>query len=336
MYKLQIHHENKTPKYKQIVASVIHDIEKGILQRGDQLPSINFVSEEYYLGRDTVEKAYRELKELGYILSVAGKGFYVEGNRADKIRILLIMNKLSSYKKIIYYSFLKALGDKATIDLYIHHYNASLFEKIIGENTGKYHYYAIMPHFFENTDKVDIHQTLEKIPKDELILLDRDLPGIKGDIIAVYQDFEKDIYQALESGADLLQKYTRFVLFFPSDGNYPDEIVRGFKLYCLHSQKEFSIIEHALDEKIHPSTAYIVIEETDLAELIKKIRNTHYEMGKDVGVLSFNDATLKELLSITVITTDFETMGRTAAALLLDQKRIRIKNPFFMIRRHSL
>jgi DNA-binding LacI/PurR family transcriptional regulator len=41
-------------------------------------------------------------------------------------------------------------------------------------------------------------------------------------------------------------------------------------------------------------------------------------------------------LSITVITTDFEAMGRTAASLLLDQKRVKVKNPFRMIRRDSL
>jgi DNA-binding transcriptional regulator YhcF (GntR family) len=336
MYKLQINSEDKIPKYKQIISSIIHDIEKGVLQRGEQLPSINFVSEEYYLGRETVEKAYRELKEMGYITSVAGKGFYVEGGRSNKRRILLIMNKLSSYKKIIYYAFLKALGDKATVDLFIHHYNASVFKSIIDENLGKYHSYVIMPHFFTNVDKVDITKVIDQIPKDELILLDRNLPEITGDIIAVYQDFERDIYQALESGDDLLQKYTRLVLVFPSDGNYPDEVVRGFKLYCIHHKKDFTIIEHTLEEKITPATAYIVIEETDLAELIKKIRQTNYILGKDVGIVSFNDATLKELLSITVITTDFETMGRTAAALLLDKQKVRIKNPFFMIRRQSL
>ncbi|MCU0354125.1 MAG: GntR family transcriptional regulator [Cytophagales bacterium] len=336
MYKLHINHEDKTPKYKQIVAAVIRDIEKGVLRRGEQLPSINFVSEEYYLGRETVEKAYRELKEAGYVSSVAGKGFYVEGTRTGKLRILLIMNKLSSYKKIIYYAFLKALGDKATVDLYIHHYNAALFQQIIEENLGKYHHYVVMPHFFENTDKVNVRQVLEQIPKDELVLLDRNLPDLKGDLIAVYQDFEKDVYQALESGSDLLAKYNRLVLVFPSDGHYPDEIVRGFKHYCIHQQKDFAIVENALEEQVRPATAYIVIEETDLAELIKKTRQTHYELGRDVGLLSFNDATLKELLSITVITTDFETMGRTAAALLLDKQRVRIKNPFSMIRRQSL
>jgi DNA-binding LacI/PurR family transcriptional regulator len=45
---------------------------------------------------------------------------------------------------------------------------------------------------------------------------------------------------------------------------------------------------------------------------------------------------LKELLGITVITTDFEAMGRTAAELLLEKQRVKVKNPFYTIRRGSL
>jgi DNA-binding LacI/PurR family transcriptional regulator len=57
-----------------------------------------------------------------------------------------------------------------------------------------------------------------------------------------------------------------------------------------------------------------------------------------MGILSFNETTLKEVLAdgITVMSTDFETMGRTAAALLLDGKKLKVKNPFTVIRRNSL
>ncbi len=56
MYKLQFKPFDKTPKYKQIVQSVITDIERGVLKREDQLPSISELSAEYYLARDTVER----------------------------------------------------------------------------------------------------------------------------------------------------------------------------------------------------------------------------------------------------------------------------------------
>ncbi|MBD0260497.1 MAG: winged helix-turn-helix transcriptional regulator, partial [Cytophagales bacterium] len=74
MHLLKFNPDGKVPKYKQIVQSVIADIEKGVLHQNDQLPSISELSEEYYLARDTVEKAYRDLKERGYITSVQGKG----------------------------------------------------------------------------------------------------------------------------------------------------------------------------------------------------------------------------------------------------------------------
>ncbi len=336
MYKLQLNPNDKTPKYKQIVRSIITDIERAVLKKNEQLPSISELSEEYYLARDTVEKAYRELKEQGHITAVQGKGFYINGKEHSKMRILLIFNKLSSYKKLIYYAFLKVLGDKATVDLQIHHYNARIFEEIIEKNLGKYNYYVIMPHFFPETDKSLALKTIEKIPAEELIFLDKDLPEYNKPILSVYQDFENDIFDALESANDLLEKYQRLVLIFPSDGNYPKEIVKGFRFFCINSNKEYTIKENAFDETLQPKTAYVVVEETDLADLIKKARQTNYEIGHDIGIVSFNETTLKELLEITVITTDFETMGRTAAALLLDKKQIKIKNPFYIIRRKSL
>lgn len=336
MYKLQLNPNDKTPKYKQIVRSITADIERTVLKKNEQLPSISELSEEYYLARDTVEKAYRELKEQGFITAVQGKGFYINGKENNKMRILLIFNKLSSYKKLIYYAFLKVLGEKATVDLQIHHYNARIFEEIIEKNLGKYNYYVIMPHFFPETDKNLALKTIEKIPAEELVFLDKDLPDYQKPILSVYQDFENDIFDALESANDLLEKYQRMVLIFPSDGNYPKEIVTGFRFFCINSQKEYAIKENAFDEVLQPKTAYVVVEETDLAELIKKTRQMNYVIGQDIGIVSFNETTLKELLEITVITTDFETMGRTAAALLLDKKQIKIKNPFYIIRRKSL
>ncbi len=330
--------DSPVPKYKQIIASVTRAVEKGILKRNEQLPSINEMAEEHYLARDTVEKAYNELKEKGIIKSVRGKGYFIQAPDNKKIRVLLVLNKMSAYKKLIYYSFLETLGDNATVDLYIHHYNAVLFKELWEENKGKYNYYVIMPHFFEGLEKIDIHALLEEIPKNELVLLDRDIPELAGEYLAIFQDFEKDIFRALENLDDLLHKYSELVLIFPSDGNYPSEIIRGFRSYCVSYGKDFRIIEHAWDEVIHTGTAYVVIQETVLTELIKKVRQTPMKLGQDIGILSFNDTTLKEVLAdgITVMTTDFETMGRTAAALLLDGKKIKVKNPFTVIRRNSL
>nr|WP_229216035.1 GntR family transcriptional regulator [Dyadobacter frigoris] len=326
---------DKMPKYKQIVQSILTDIERGILKKGTQLPSISELSVDYLLARDTVEKAYRELRNQGYITSVQGKGYYVQSGQDKKIKILLVFNKLSSYKKIIYYSFIKALGDNVVVDLEIHHYSVKRFREIIEKNLGQYNHYVIMPHF-DQTEEEDYMDILKNIPSSQLVLLDREIPELTQPVSSIYQSFDKDIFGALENANDLMAKYQRMVLVFPFDGNYPKEIVSGFRNYCINYHKDFEVLESVHGENLLPGTAYIVVEENDLAELVKKTRQSSYEMGTEVGVISFNETTLKELLGITVITTDFENMGRTAAALILNKEQIKVKNPFFMIRRGSL
>lgn len=74
---ININEYSKTPKYKQIVNSVIAGIEKGELEIDDKLPSVNRLLIEFDISRDTVVKAYEILKEIGIIDSVPGKGYYI-------------------------------------------------------------------------------------------------------------------------------------------------------------------------------------------------------------------------------------------------------------------
>lgn len=335
---LNIDHDAKTPKYKQIVKSVIGSIERGMLKQHDQLPSINELSEDYYLARDTVEKAYKELKALGIIDSVRGKGFYILNEKPTQIRVLLVMNKLSAYKKAIYESFVATLGDRATVTLQIHHGSLRIFRDIVKESIGHFHFYVIMPHFYNDIIITSITDTLRQIPPNELVLLDKEIPELPGVHSSVYQDFTNDLYGALESGHDLLDKYQELVLVFPRDVKYPPEIVRGFRNFCAHFHKKGRTIESASSEIDLKGRAYAVLEDSDLAELVKKAKLQGLELGKDVGVMAFNDTPLKEVLAdgITVISTDHEQMGRSAATLILEGIVAQIKNPFGLIRRGSL
>ena len=62
-----------TPKYIQLTNSIIKAIEKGKIKKDYLLPSINDLSFELDISRDTAEKAYKHLKKLGIIGSVSGK-----------------------------------------------------------------------------------------------------------------------------------------------------------------------------------------------------------------------------------------------------------------------
>lgn len=65
------------PKYLQSIK--FHaTLDAGRLNRGDRIPSLTEVCKAFSLSRDTVLLAYNELKSLGVIHAVPGKGYYVE------------------------------------------------------------------------------------------------------------------------------------------------------------------------------------------------------------------------------------------------------------------
>lgn len=329
---------SRIPKYKQLINYIISDIQEGKLRYGDKLPSINETSEELYLARDTVERAYKKLREMGVILPVRGKGYYVNSVESlEKIKILLIFNKLSNYKKIIYQSFIETLGDKATVHLHIHHYDTGIFHNILSENLGNYHFYVIIPHFKDLSSET--FQLINKIPKDRLVLLDKNLEQLQGDYIAVYQDFQNDIYEALIQGVDLLKKYKKLVFVLPEEAEKKAlNIQGGFRKFCGLEKMKYDIIETRDFIDVNRGEAYISMEEADLVSIVKYSRKKGLQIGKDIGVLSFNDTPLKEVLEegISVITTNFARMGSLAAELILEKRRLKVRNEFLFIRRKSL
>lgn len=333
----EIDEHSKVPKYQQIVDTFVTEIEDGIVKIGERLPSINETSENYYISRDTVEKAYKILRKRGVITSVRGKGFYVTSTKKNEdYRILLVINKLSDHKKTIYNSLCRALGPGFSIDLQVHHCDGRILEKIIMENLGRYDHYVIMPHLIYESDSVK--QAINKIPKEKLVLLNKDLAGITGQYSCIFEDFELDIHQALYIGIDRIRRYNKLVLIFPVENYYCAGIKSGFINFCKEEKFDFEIIERAEYRNITAGELYIVIEESDLVELIKKANTKNLKIGKNLGIITYNDTPFKEILAggISVLSTDFVSMGETLADSLKNKTRTKIKNPFKLILRNSI
>ncbi|KEO74306.1 GntR family transcriptional regulator [Anditalea andensis] len=342
---IRINHESRIPKYLQIVNSIVENIGRNYLIVGEKIPSINEISEEFFLSRDTVEKAYNELKKRKIVSSVKGKGYYVARNVSHtQIKILFLLNKPSYYKLEIYNSFLNSLGDSATVDLNLYNCDPTILTSILRENMGAYDYYVVMPHFKndkqehqnENDAVLDV---LNELPEDKLIIMDNLLPSLCNNIASVCQDFKSDIYHALEEGSRNLVKYDKLILVYPENVlyPYPQEIREGFKKFCSSYGFDSEVIPTIFpDMEFGSNDAYITIEENDLVNLMRQIKDHGMQLGKDVGVISYNDTPLKELLGITVMSTDFKVMGETAAYMIKKGKSEQVKNVFNYIERGSI
>ena len=64
------------------------------------------------MSRDTVEKAYKNLKAKKIVVGKKGKGTFINTTKlVSKNRVLFLINKLSSYKLKIYHSFINTIGE---------------------------------------------------------------------------------------------------------------------------------------------------------------------------------------------------------------------------------
>lgn len=327
----------RRPKYAQIVKSILDHIDEGKLDIGDRIPSINEISIEHLLSRETVVKAYRELKKRGIIASKHGKGYYIKNTTVKKeINVCLIFNKLSSHKKVIYDAFINTLGDEGRTDLYVYNNNFNIFKNLIESNLGHYSHYVIISHFLGG--KKDVVPILDKIPDNQLLILDRMVEKAEGKFPAVYQNFHNDIYNALNEAESLLEKYKKVILVYPDYSYHSIDIKIGFEDFCQNNNLKYDVISKFNEELFESECAYIVIEESDLVSILSMIKQKDLKLTKDIGIISYNESPLKEFIldGLTVVSTDFHQMGVTAAEMILRRKTERVENPFLLIKRNSV
>ena len=324
------------PKYQQLIDAVLTGIEQGRLALGQQLPSINELAGKHSMAKVTVAKAYEVLRERGVVMARHGKGFYVATTdvRAP-LNVLVLFDTLNAYKEMLYDALKAALPPEAVINVFFHHYNLTLFDSLIRNNLGRYTAYVVMPHFNE-----DVSEVVGLIPADKLLLIDQTIPSLPGDFMAVYQDFERDIYTALTAALTRLRHYTKLTLVLSEDHfqYVPTGTLEGFRRFCQDNALPGEVVSTFSDALVCAGEAFLLFAERDLIAFIKQVNRSGWTLGQDVGLIAYDDTPVKEILAggITVISTDFARMGTTAGQLLSNRTRTKIANPGRLIMRHSL
>ena len=88
MSLIRINESSGVPIYKQIVDQVEYMIEAGQLQDGDRLPSSRMLAANLAINRNTVARAYAELRDQGFVVARRRSGMIVAGagEARDKAR----------------------------------------------------------------------------------------------------------------------------------------------------------------------------------------------------------------------------------------------------------
>ncbi len=319
----------QTTKLKQLADKLSQDISMGVYRPGDSLPSINQLSKDYDVSRDTVFKAFIDLKERGLIDSTPGKGYYVLGKLTN---VLLLLDEYSPFKHALYNSFAKRLSLHYKVDLLFHQYNERLFNTILRESTGRYNKYVVM-----NFDNEKLSPTLYKIDSSRLLLLDFGKFD-KKEYSYVCQDFDEGFYNALVSLNDRLRAYQRLTLFLVKESKHPRSSREHFERFCAEYGLEGTTSDDVEGLTVRKGEVYIVTREWDVVTIIKKSREEGLQCGVDFGLIAYNDTPVYEVIDrgITAITVDWDLMGQQAAEFVLHNTPVKAYLPTFVQMRHSL
>jgi len=327
--------QSVTPIYKQIENFVIQSVSDKDLRKGDKIPSINDFCREFSIAPGTVNHAYENLRQNGVIESKQGKGYFIRNESSlEKLNILIIFDRLNAYKEILYNTIFENLVDKANIQLFFHHYDKERFCKIIEDNLGKYHYYVVMPHFNE-----DVSAILKPIPPQKLIIIDKEVPKLKGKYSSVHQDFYADIQEGLNICLPEILKFEKINMLI-SESKFqfiPQDCVKGFTDFCESNSVQYTLIRKFSLDIIRKKQIYFVFSDLELFAIIKYSKTQNWEIGKDIGIISIDDTPMKEILvdGITTFSTDFVGMGKTVATMIIEGQKAKVRNKFLCFRRKS-
>jgi DNA-binding transcriptional regulator YhcF (GntR family) len=304
------------PKHRQIADGIKTAIIEGRLKRNDILPTIGDVCETFGIARLTVLKAYEDLQRAGLIRAESRKGYYVTSEEVERKRnIFLLFDEFTMYKRVMYNAFRERVGGNATIDIYFHHYSALQFESLIMNNLGNYTEYLVMP-----WPDAKVPQVIAKMDHRYTLLLDRGdaIQKITG-FSSVVQDHKGDMVACLEKALPAIQKYRKFILVYPSYSFHPAVSVEGFTEFCKTHHLNGDIYRTIDRSNMLPDTAYRVVDDNELVIIVEQCMESSYELGKTIGVLSYNETPMKRIIAngISVISTDFALMGVRAADYML-------------------
>ena len=77
---ISLNYRDSRPIYEQIKDGLRKLIVTGAMQPDEKLPSVRALAQQLSINPNTIQRAYNELENEGYIYSVPGKGSFASGD----------------------------------------------------------------------------------------------------------------------------------------------------------------------------------------------------------------------------------------------------------------
>lgn len=245
----------------------------------------------------------------------------------------MLFDTFNGFKENVLQGLSDTVLRQVDVEVCFHHFNPGLFRRLLLEARGKYDRYVVMPFLAP-----EVAEALTELEAERLLVLDIHacLPSKRTPFIV--QNFDAQLAQALGTGLKRLKRYRCLTLVFPPHNHDPVEIQDAVLRFGRRAGLQTTIVPRLTEHMVQTETAYLVLDDRDLVSLVKHCNATGHRLGKDVGVVSYNDTPLKEVVGggISVVTIDFYGLGVRAGQHVLDPQPVHETVPTRLILRSSL
>lgn len=115
--KIIIKNKSDMPIYEQIKEQIRSQILDGSVEENEPLPSIRQLARDLKISVITTTRAYNDLMDEGFIISVAGKGYYVAPKNNELLRERLLRSVEDSLELAVREARTAGLSEEELIGL---------------------------------------------------------------------------------------------------------------------------------------------------------------------------------------------------------------------------
>lgn len=99
--KIIIKNKSELPIYEQIEQQMKTQILEGAIKEDEQLPSIRQLAKDLKISVITTTRVYNDLSDEGFIISVAGKGYFVAPRNNDLLKERMLCEMEEGLEKAV-------------------------------------------------------------------------------------------------------------------------------------------------------------------------------------------------------------------------------------------
>ena len=99
--KIIVKNKSELPIYEQIEEQIKAQILDGTITEDEQLPSIRQLAKDLKISVSTTTRVYNDLSDEGFIISVAGKGYFVAPRNNELLRERMLCEMEEGLEKAV-------------------------------------------------------------------------------------------------------------------------------------------------------------------------------------------------------------------------------------------